>query len=128
MRRACAAGASNNAHMSDEPARVLDELERMIADVARFGVSPSAFAKRAKVAQTTVNRFRRDPEGQPLMKAVTLARLRAAHDAILAESAASPYLQQLTKNAKKRALIARLLTLDDAQLRAIEEAIDRIPE
>jgi lambda repressor-like predicted transcriptional regulator len=127
MHHGAARSVSNNAHMTDQAARNLAELKRIIASVKKHGVSATALARKAGVAQTTINR----PLGNKtkhVIKEVTLERLRAAETEIIASGTASPYLQHLTKNAKKRAVIARLLTLTDDQVATIEEFIHGLPK
>lgn len=93
----------------------------------QVGMKASPFAQAAGVATTTLTRFLSKPDA-PLLSTRTLMQLRAARDRILAERGSAPDLSHLTKNAKKRALIAHLLALPDDDLVAIEDAIKGAPE
>jgi predicted transcriptional regulator len=103
---------------------VVREVEQMLDQV---GMKASPFAKAAGLSTTTLTRFLANP-GAPVLSTSTMVRLRDARDRILAERGATPDLSNLTKNAKKRALIARLLALPDDDLAAVENAIQGIPE
>lgn len=103
---------------------VILDLKRMLAEV---GMRPSPFAKEAKVATTTLTRFLREPDA-PLLSNTTMAKLRVAHERLLTERQSGPRLDHLTKDAKKRALIARLLAASDDQVVAIKQAIDSLPK
>lgn len=93
----------------------------------QVGMKPSPFAREANVATTTLTRFIDKSDG-PILSTLTLMKLREARDRIVAARAGDPDLSQLTKNAKKRALIARLLALEDDDLVAVEDAIKRAPK
>lgn len=103
---------------------VLKEVQEMLDQV---GMKPSRFAREAKVATTTLTRFIDKPDGS-ILSTLTLMKLRETRDRIVAARAISPDLSQLTKNAKKRALIADLLALEDDDLVAVEDAIKRAPK
>lgn len=115
---------SNNAHMGNARDAVVREVEQMLVDL---DMKPSPFAKEAGVATTTLTRFLGN-EDAPLLSTSTLVKLREARDRILAERGTAPNLSHLTKNAKKRALIARLLALPDDQVVAFENAIESTPQ
>lgn len=124
LQHALPAPISNNAYMKNARDAVLREVEQMLADV---DMKASPFAREAKVATTTLTRFMSN-SASPLLSTSTLVKLRETRDRLLAARRATPNLNHLTKNAKKRALIARLLAVSDDQLVAIEDAIERAPK
>lgn len=95
--------------------------------LAEVGMDASPFAKAAGVSPSTVTRFLRH-EDASILSTTTMMKLRAARDRLISERALPPDLKNLTKNAKKRAIIARLLAIPDDEVPALEEAIERLPK
>lgn len=94
--------------------------------LAEVGLKASPFAKKAGVATSTVTRFLANADA-PILSTSTMVKLREARDRLLLERGA-PNLDNLTKNAKKRAIIAALLAASDDQITAFEDAIKRAPQ
>jgi predicted transcriptional regulator len=103
---------------------VVRQVEQMLAQV---GMKASPFAKVAGLSSTTLTRFLKNPHA-PVLTTSTMVKLRDARDRILATRGSTAHVSQLTKNAKKRALIARLLELPDNDLVTVENAIKSIPK
>lgn len=100
---------------------VVAEIESMLADT---GLTASALAREAGLATSTLTRFLAE-ENASLLTMRTMIKLREARAAIVARRAASPSLQDLLKQADKGALIAELLAVPEADLRAALDTVKR---
>ncbi len=100
---------------------VVAEVRKLVAET---GLTPSALAREAGLATSTLTRFLAH-ENAALLSTRTMMKLRETRDAILARQSAALSVQSLLTSGYNRALIAELLAMPEKELRAALDQVKR---